>query len=132
MRSKAVRRTLLIALAATLVPGLAGGTAQAANAKKIVSHVEIEWYVGGGDPFSLIGDVHAKTSKCERRRKVTLEVGGQVVGTDTTDRTGDWSIPTDLDFKEPFVASVAKKAIGSGDKKLVCKAADSPEFVIEA
>jgi hypothetical protein len=127
-----MRRTLIPILVAVIAFGLGAGTAQAAKAKKVSSQIEIEWYGGSSEGPSLFGDVHSKKNKCERNRKVTLEAGGNLVGTGSTDRTGDWSIRADLDFDEPFVASVEKRKIGSGDRKLVCKAAESPPIIFEA
>jgi hypothetical protein len=125
-----MRSATLILLATTLVLVLAIGSAQADKAEKVKSQVEIEWYGFDGGYF-LFGDVHSKKNKCERNREVTVKVAGQSSASGTTDRTGDWSVPIDLDFNEPFVASVEKRAVGKGGKKLVCKAADSPPFVIE-
>ena len=129
-----MRRIAVTLLSAVLLTGLPVGLAHGAKAKKVGTQVEIEWYEGGG-PITLFGDVHSKKNKCERKREVTLyrEVGGNLekVATDTTDRTGDWAIPAEFAFDMPFVASVEKRKLGSGDKKLVCKPADSAEFVIE-
>jgi hypothetical protein len=132
-----MRRTALTVLATVLALGLAASMALADNADKVRSQIEIEWYHSIGGEFSLFGDVHSKKNKCERNRKVTLyhADGGEtavVVGTGTTDRTGDWEIPADLDFNAPFVASVKKRTLGGGEKKLICKGADSPPFEVEA
>lgn len=128
--TSAMRRVALALLAAVLALGLAAGAANAAKGKKVRSQVEIEWFefVGG---YRMFGDVHSKKTKCERNRTVTLEVSGEFIGTGRTDRTGDWAIPADLDFNEPFIASVEKKTTGTGDKKLVCKAAESPPIIFE-
>jgi hypothetical protein len=129
-----MRRTTLTLLVSALAFGIAVGAAQADKAKKVGSQVEIEWYDFSGG-FSVFGDVHSKKNKCERNRTVTLyheDDGGDVdvVGTDTTDRTGDWEIPGEADYNAPFTASVEKRKVRAGDNKLVCKSADSPEFVI--
>jgi hypothetical protein len=126
------RGRILIIVAIALVLGIALGTAHAAKPKKVKSQVEIEWYEGSLDFF---GDVHSKKNKCEKNRTVILyyQVGGEFenVGTDTTDHTGDWSIsPNLIGDGDPFYASVEKMKRGKGDKKIVCKADDSPEFVL--
>jgi hypothetical protein len=123
-----MRKATLILLATALVLGLAIGSAQAA--KKISTKVEVEWY-DFDDGYFFFGDVHSKKNKCERNRHVTLEVGGDTLGTDKTDGTGDWVIPADLDTNAPFVATVKKRAIGNGEKKVVCKAAESEPLVVE-
>jgi hypothetical protein len=131
MRSSALTRLGISLLVSALALGLAAGPVYAGKAKKVRSQVEIEWFDGAGAQVVMFGDVHSKTNKCERKREVTLTVSGMLLGTDTTDRTGDWGIPTDLDFNDPFVASVEKRTIGRSDKKLVCKSAESPPIIFE-
>lgn len=127
-----MRQVILGFLVIAFALGLTVAAAQAGKAEKVRSQVEIEWFDGGGPQVVMFGDVHSKKNKCERKRKVTLTVSGTFIGTDSTDRTGDWEIPTDLDFNDPFIASVAKRTIGKGDKKLVCKGAESPPIIFEA
>jgi hypothetical protein len=130
MRSSAVTRLGFCILASALALALVAGPVHADKGKKVRSQIEIEWFEGSGSPLVMFGDVHSKKNKCERKREVTLTVSGTLIGTDTTDPTGDWEIPADLEFNDPFVASIEKRTTGRGDKKLVCKSADSPEFVI--
>jgi hypothetical protein len=131
-----MRRAILIGLAAALTLSLGVGTAQAAKAKKLSTQIEIEGLAPNAE-FTFIGDVHSRKNKCERNRTVTLfySAGGgkfEDVGTDITDHTGDWEISPNLVGENRFYATVDKKKIGQGDKKVVCKAAQSPEFQLEA
>jgi hypothetical protein len=131
MRSSAVTRLGFCILVSALALALVAGPVHADKGKKVRSQIEIEWFDGGGPQVVMFGDVHSKKNKCERNREVTLTVGGAFIGTDTTDRTGDWEIPADLEFNDPFIASVEKRTVGRGDKKLVCKAAESPPVIFE-
>jgi hypothetical protein len=131
MRSSALTRLGVSLFVSALALALAAGPVHADKAKKVRSEVEIEWFDGAGAQVVMFGDVHSKKNKCERKREVTLTVSGMFLGADTTDRTGDWGIPTDLDFNDPFIASVEKRTIGKGDKKLVCKGAESPPVIFE-
>jgi hypothetical protein len=130
-----IQRKSVMALVMALTLGLAVGTSQAAKTKKLVSNIEIEG-LAPNTAFTFIGDVHSRKNKCERNRTVTLyyNVGGEFedVGTTTTDRTGDWEISPNLVGDTAFYAAVEKRKIGAGDRKLVCKAADSPQFFLEA
>jgi hypothetical protein len=130
-----MRRALILVPVALLTVAVAAAPSQAAKAKKLASKVEIEALEPNAD-FNFIGDVHSRKNKCERNRTVILyySVGGDFenVGTTTTDRTGDWELSPNLFGDDAFYAAVEKRKIGVGDKKLVCKAADSPQFFPEA
>ena len=125
-----MKRAGILALAILLTLGLATSSSQAAKPKKGKTEGEIEGYrdlVGPGAEF--FGDVHSKRSKCEKRREVTLYApNGAVMGTETTDATGDWALdigPAAI-VRGNYVLEVARKRVGSGGKKLVCRAATSP------
>ena len=82
-----------------------------------------------------MGNVYAKKPKCVRNREVTLfyTEGGvhQSVGATTTDNTGDWALRPEPEELGAYRPEVAKKKVGKGDKKLVCKAAISATLVWE-
>lgn len=124
-----------------LLLGLAVGPSQAAKPKKAKTEAEIEgqrFFVG--NISEIFGDVHSKKSKCEKGRTVTLTYVGPnppsdpVIGTDTTDATGDWAVDTSgpvLPGVGPYVVEVGRKKFGGGQKKLICKRATSPEHTFE-
>jgi hypothetical protein len=131
-----MKRAGILGLAIALTLGLAVPASQAAKAKKVDSEVEVEgWYYPPPEyHWTLVGDVHAKTNKCEKGREVTIlgldsaTDDGVVQGTVTTDGTGDWEFDIqDLDFKPYHAAEVErKKIIKANGKKIVCKADRSP------
>jgi hypothetical protein len=131
MRFSSLTRLGFCLVASALALALGAGPVYAGKAKKVRTEVEIEWFDGAGAQVVMFGDVHSRKNKCERNREVTLTVGEMFLGIDTTDRTGDWEIPTDLEFNDAFIASVEKRTIGKGAKKLVCKGAESPPIVFE-
>jgi hypothetical protein len=128
-----MKRVGTLGLAIVLTLGLAVTASHAAKAKKVASEVEASgWNFASGE-FTLIGDVHSKKSKCEKGRAVTVYAYNQPtddpteVGTTTTDGTGGWELhPPDMAPNNYHSASVDRKKIGRGDKKLVCKADESP------
>jgi hypothetical protein len=131
-----MKRAGVLGLAIVLTLGLAVSGSQAAKPKKVKTQAEIEglrFFPGGGLEF--FGDVHSKKSKCEKGRRVTLYApppNSPVVGTDTTDATGDWVYdpgPAAIDSGN-YVLEVARKRVGRGEKQLICKAATSPEMFI--
>jgi hypothetical protein len=128
------RPAALLACMIALVAGLAAAGIADAKAKKVVSEVEIDAYnVQPPDfTFFFVGDVHSNKPKCEKSRTVTVSyVGpnpGYELGTTITDHTGDWALHPEVTSQGYYVAEVERKKIKKGDKKLVCKAAISPEF----
>jgi hypothetical protein len=126
----------ILGLAILLMLGLAESSSQAAKAKKVKSEVEIEEtrFVSGQSEF--FGDVHSKKPKCEKGRDVTLVHLGPppapepVLGTDTTDATGDWEITPSTVYAGNYVVEVDRKKAGKGDRRLICKPATSPQFLV--
>lgn len=125
-----MRRAGILGLALAVTIALGVSLSQAAKAKRVLSQVEISGrhYPPPDFDFHLAGDVHASKNKCERNRAITLYLGNEVVGTDTTDRTGDWLIGFVPVAGGQYVAEVDRKRIGRGDKKLICTADSSPAF----
>jgi hypothetical protein len=130
-----MKRAGILSLAIVLTLGLAVTASQAAKAKKVDSEVEVDgWkFPPPNFDFTLVGDVYSKKNKCEKGRAITVYAYDQPtdepveVGTATTDRTGDWELePIDPGANNYHSASVARKKIGHGDKKLICKADESP------
>jgi hypothetical protein len=126
-----MRRAGILGVAIVLVLGLAVGSSQAAKAKKVASSVDIDGFANEPE-FSFVGNVYAKKAKCVRNREVTVfftdEGAHDPVGTTTTDQTGDWVFPAETLEIGDYEAEVAKKRVGKGEKKLVCKAGVSPTF----
>jgi hypothetical protein len=84
------------------------------------------------DAWATAGLRRERKPKCERKPHRDPLLRGQSVGTDTTDRTGDWEIvPALVGADDQFHAIVDREKVGRGDKKLVCKGADSPELIVE-
>jgi hypothetical protein len=129
-----MKRAVILGLAIALSLGLAVGASQAAKPKKVKTQAEIEGFrVFPGPRGELFGDVHSKKSKCEKGRRVTLRAPIESFGgTVTTDATGDWVYDTGPSAPPAgnYFIEVARKRVGSGDKKLICKAAMSPEEFI--
>jgi hypothetical protein len=135
---RSMRITALTCLTAALALGLAVGGAHAAKAKKVQTKIEIEGSEFREPPPTQVyfGDVHAKKNKCERNRHVTVyydtEDGPgedfQPIGEDDTDHTGDFEVGVGLIGDDAYYATVDKKRIGQGDKKVVCKGAQSALF----
>jgi hypothetical protein len=129
-----MKRAGTLGLAIVLTLGLAVTASHAAKAKKVASEVEVSgWHFEGGSGPTFVGDVHSKKSKCERARAVTVygyddpTDDPTEVGTTTTDGTGDWEFnPPDIAPNNYHSASVDRKKLGRGDKKLICKADESP------
>jgi hypothetical protein len=130
-------KAAVMGLATVLICGLGAGAAEA-KAKKLPTKLEVEGteFQEMSDALTFLGDVHAKKNKCERNREVTLRNTDPDPGADalhgpvTTDHTGDWEI--DVDFEDlnlgPYIAEVSRKKVGQGDKRIVCKAAESEPF----
>jgi hypothetical protein len=137
--STSLKRPAIAALAIALTLGLAGDTGLAAQAKKFKSQVEIDGQnVGNEEPFEfrLAGDVHSRKPKCERNRAVsvyeTAQDGRNLVGTATTDRTGDWELIGDELSEGQFTyeAEIDRREFQKPGKDVVCKADISPPFPI--
>jgi hypothetical protein len=128
------RTAALLACTIALVAGLAVAGIADAKAKKVISEVEIDAFsVQPPDfDFFFVGDVHSNKPKCEKGRTVNVSYVGPAppfdIGTTTTDRTGDWELHPELTGQGDYVAVVDRKKIKKGEKKIVCKAATSPEF----
>jgi hypothetical protein len=129
-----VKRGGMLGLAVALTLGLAVSASQAAKPKKAKTEAEVEGFRElPGDQSEIFGDVHSRKSKCEKRRAVRLvyvgDQGDPMLEPTTTDATGDWEI--DLGMVAipagPYVLKVERKKVGRDDRKLVCKAATSPE-----
>jgi hypothetical protein len=122
-------------MATALMLGLAVPTTQAAKPKKIASEVDIDGFhqFPPNFDFTFVGNVYAKKPKCVRNRSVTVfyTEGGahELVGTATTDETGDWGL-ADLVGSGDYEAEVSKRTVKKGDKKLVCRADVSPTYVL--
>jgi hypothetical protein len=133
-----MRRAITLTLGLLAIVGLAAPASHAAKAKRVTSEVEISgWQYGSEAPFEFryVGDVHSKKPKCERARVVRIyeTTGGtrDLVGTATTDRTGDWELlDPDPDGNSSFVAEVVRKKINRRGKDLVCKPAESSALEI--
>jgi hypothetical protein len=132
-----MRKAVVIALAVTLTLGLGVGTADAAKAKRVSSEVDIDGYNSPPPTyeFRFVGNVYSKKAKCVPNRSVSLFLvnGGahELVGSGTTDETGDWAIkPENLLAGGEYRAEVEKRKRKKGDKKLICKADVSPVFFI--
>jgi len=136
MRTWRMKQAGVLGLAIVLALGVAAGVSQAAKAKKAKTEIEIEEIRFVSGAYEFFGDVHSKKPKCEKGRDVTLVHLGPppapepVLGTDTTDATGDWEIPPSTVHAGKYVVEVARKRTGKGDKKLICKPATSPEFLV--
>jgi hypothetical protein len=137
---RGMTRAGAVGVAVVLTLGLAVGPTQAAKPKKVKTEAEVEgvrFFPGGLS--EVFGDVHSKRSKCEKGRKVRLvfvgpkPVGDQLIGTATTDGTGDWAVDTSGSAipQGPYVAEVERRRVGSGGKKLTCKGTTSPEKTID-
>ena len=130
-----------IALVAVLAAaGIAAPAVAATQPKKVASEVEVAGFnFGTSAPYNgrFVGDVHSNQARCERNRKVRLyhTSGGerQVVGTDRTDRTGDWVVILEDKFvqDDPFDATVARRKIERPGRDIVCKADESPPLVYD-
>ena len=136
-----MRRIAIGCAVALLAVGLLATQGLAAKGKKMKSEVQLEGvkFLNSPPREIYLGDVHAKKNKCERNRHVTVyydtdDGPGESfvpVGDDTTDRTGDFEVVLELiGDEDPYYAAVDKRQIGSGKKKLVCKADESPEILI--
>jgi poly(3-hydroxybutyrate) depolymerase len=129
-----MRRAGLLCVAVALSLGLAAGTTHAAKAKKVASQVDIDGINQPPPDFhvTFVGNVYSKKAKCVRNREVTIyytEGGGhELVGTATTDATGDWQLDPDSTPSGNYEAEVARKRVKKAGKKLVCKAAVSPSW----
>jgi hypothetical protein len=132
-----IKRTQILAIGLLVTLGITAPTATAKNAR-IASEVEISGVDFGDEVFEnrVVGDVHSKKPKCERNRAVSLyftPAGEEraLLGTATTDRTGDWAVVTDLIFDEgSWDAAVTRRRIRRPGKDIVCKADASPPFVV--
>jgi hypothetical protein len=129
-----MKRAGTLSLAIVLTLGLAVTASHAAKAKRVASEVEVSgWHFLAGDA-TFVGDVHSKKSKCEKGRAITVYAYDDPtddpteVGTTATDGTGDWELdPPDMGVPNNYhSASVDRKKVRRGDKKLICKADESP------
>jgi hypothetical protein len=133
-----MKRAGILGLAIVLMLGLAVTASQASKTKtkKVNSEVDIDaWYFPPPDyDFSFIGNVYSKKAKCVPNRTVTVFFTGggghELVGTTTTDSTGDWQLFEDSPSIGDHEAEVEKKKINRRGKKLVCKADVSPTFFL--
>jgi hypothetical protein len=131
-----MKRAGTLGLALVLTLGVGVSASHAAKAKKVKTEAEIEEIRFVSGALEFFGDVHSKKPKCEKGRDVTLVHLGPppapepVLGTDTTDATGDWEIPPSTVYGGNYVVEVERKRIGKGDRKLICKPATSPEFLV--
>jgi hypothetical protein len=130
-----LKRAGILGIALVLTLGLAVAPSQAAKPKKAKTEAEIEGFRDlSGPSAEFFGDVHSKKSKCEKGREATLYApNGSVMGTETTDATGDWALdvgPVAV-LQGNYVLEVLRKRVGSGNRKLVCKAATSPPVFID-
>jgi hypothetical protein len=133
-----VARAAALGLAIVLTLGVVVTASQAAKTKKVATEGEVEGFRYPGGELEFYGDVHSRKSKCEKGREVTLlyhgpqPVDDPVVGTDVTDGTGDWEVRSpEFALEGNYAVEVARKKVGRGDKKLVCKATVSPDTLIE-
>jgi hypothetical protein len=131
-----MKRAGVLGAAIVLTLGLAVPASQAAKAKKIASEVEISGLSIPGSTVLMVGDVHSRKPKCERKRDVTVFFddgsGRETLASTTTDRTGDWEIVPGPFADGDYVAEVDSKKITKGDKKIVCKADASPAWIFES
>jgi hypothetical protein len=124
----------ILVMTLVLSLGLAAGTAHAAKAKKVSSEVDIDGINQPPPDFEVtfVGNVYAKKAKCVRNRTVTIYYteGGkrELVGTATTDATGDWQLDPDSTPSGNYEAEVARKKVKKRGKKLVCKSDVSPSW----
>jgi hypothetical protein len=131
-----LRRAGIVAVATALTLAFAAAPTNAAEKKKVASEVDIDgWdYQPPLYEINIIGNVYSKRPKCVRNRSVTLflgGVGGEAVGSTTTDSTGDWrTVPEALVAGGEYQAEVAKKRVRKQDKKIVCQADTSPTFIL--
>jgi hypothetical protein len=131
-----VKRLAILALMVLLASGVAGGSAHAAKAKKVSSEVDIDGYYfpPPNFDFAFLGNVYSKKPKCVRNRTVTIsftqkgETSPELLGTTTTDKTGDWTFDVASSPTGDYVAEVAKRRVGKKGKRFVCKADVSPVF----
>ncbi len=134
------RRTQIVAVSLLVAVGIAAPATEAAKSKRFASEVEVSGANFGNEPpfeQRVVGDVHSKKPKCERNREVSLYItpsGGEreLVGTATTDRTGDWEVLTNSAFSgdASFDATVTRLKLSRPGKDIVCKADESPPLVI--
>jgi hypothetical protein len=139
------KRAGIIALALVLSLGVAVSAGHAAQSKKVASDVEVDgFYLTLPDMtflFTVFGDVHSNKPKCERRRSVTVygsndppeEGEGEfVLGSATTDKTGDWELFLGDGTPNYTSASVARRKVTTkSGKKLICKADGAPPLVTD-
>jgi hypothetical protein len=129
-----LKRAGVLVVALVLSLGLAAGTTHAAKAKKVASEVDIDGInqQPPGFEVTFVGNVYAKKVKCVRNRTVTIYYteGGvhELVGTATTDATGDWQLDPDSSPSGNYEAEVARKKLKKRGKKLVCKPDVSPSW----
>jgi hypothetical protein len=128
-----MKRAGILGLAIVLTLGLGLPASQAAKTKKVASEVDIDGFRPGPPAFTFVGNVYAKKPKCVRNRTVTVfrTEGGthELVGTSTSDETGDWEL-ADSAGSGDYEVEVAKRKVKKGDKKLICKADVSPTYVL--
>ena len=131
-----MKRAGILGLAIVLSLGIATGVSQAAKTK-FASEVEISGlYIPPASSLHMVGDVHSRKPKCERKRDVTVFFddgsGRETLASATTDRTGDWDILPGPLADGDYVAEVDSKKITKRNKKIVCKADSSPAFIFDS
>ena len=109
-----------LGLAATVVALAAGvAVALAAHHVRIASHVTITQ-----TSPAFAGKVKSPNPGCKDQRKVKLhvvEANNDVVGTDKTDKHGNWKIHFQGEGTAHYFASVAKRKQGAAGTIYVCK-----------
>lgn len=128
---KLVLPALLALVAAIAVPVLADASVKTV---KKDSTITLE-FVGDQYGGIFFGTVGSQSQKCIKGRKVTVSFtdayGGDKVGSDKTDKQGNYYVQDESPTPAQYEATVAKKVIkikkNNGDvkKKIVCKPATS-------
>ncbi len=134
-------RTRLIGLAVGLVAfGTFAIPAGAAEITKTASGIVLEMedleypQAGGIDPVDAFsGEVTSSKKACTKSRKVkvfesTVELFSDPI---VTDADGHWEAEIEDPGDGTYFAKVAKKKIGSGNHKRLCKAAKSSNLVVD-
>jgi hypothetical protein len=121
LRIGAVAVAAAVATALLLLPATAGA------AKKVPTTVKLTGadldFVDDDAVWALAGKVKSPKAKCERGRKVKLSHDGETVGKTTTSKTGAFlaTFPISTEGSLDTKAKVAKKEVGKGKRKRVCK-----------
>jgi hypothetical protein len=133
-----LKRAGIIAVALLAAYGLLAAAAHP-KAKRVTTEAELEGFrTTTPGEYEFFGDVHSLKTKCERGRDVTLVFTGtpgviDPVGTDTTDRTGDWEIDAVAVVPSgPYLVEVERKRVRRAGKRLVCKQTVSEEQSLDS